>query len=136
MPAVTEINQGALIVPHIASTDTWRTGLAFVNTLSTDKILAIEFDNGDVKNVRVSAKQHKAVTVRSLFDGAPQPAIGSAQVKNASGVIGLELFGALNQLSGVILTDDTADVLVYPHIATTGGLEHGRGGIQPLQRGL
>ncbi len=90
-----------------------------------DKTLVVEFDTGDVKNIAVAAGQHKAVTVRSLFDGTPQPEIGSAQVKNAAGVIGLELFGTLTQLSGVILTDETADVLVYPHIATTGGWNTG-----------
>ena len=44
-------------------------------------------------------------------------------ITNASGVIGLELFGSTvdgNQLDGILLTDNTAPTLYYPHVAGDG----------------
>ena len=38
-------------------------------------------------------------------------------ITNASGIIGLELFGGSNQLDGILLTDKTASALYYPHVA-------------------
>ena len=42
----------------------------------------------------------------------------SAVITNGSGVVGLELFGSSTQLSGILLKDDTASTLYYPHIAS------------------
>ena len=41
-------------------------------------------------------------------------------ITNASGVIGLELFGTDGgkQLEGILLTDKTASTLYYPHVAS------------------
>ena len=55
----------------------------------------------------------------SLFNNQPQPGIKSAVITNASGIIGLELFGTnggSNQLEGILLTDKTASSLYYPHV--------------------
>ena len=44
-------------------------------------------------------------------------------IANASGVIGLELFGSAvggNQLDGILLTDNTASTIYYPHVAGDG----------------
>ncbi len=44
-------------------------------------------------------------------------------ITNASGVIGLELFGSIggsNQLDGILLTDKTASTIYYPHVASNG----------------
>ena len=44
-------------------------------------------------------------------------------ITNASGIIGLELFGSNgggNQLDGILLTDKTASTLYYPHVASDG----------------
>ncbi len=58
-----------------------------------------------------------------MFNGQPQADIESAVIKNASGVIGLELFGSTessgdNYLSGILLKDDTTTTIYYPHIAS------------------
>ena len=59
----------------------------------------------------------------NLFNNQPQPDIESAVIANASGVIGLELFGSFgwgSQLEGIPLTGKTASTLYYPHVANNG----------------
>jgi archaellum component FlaF (FlaF/FlaG flagellin family) len=56
--------------------------------------------------------------IKDLFGGQPQPDIKSAVITNASGVIGLELFCSGNQLSGILLKDDTTTRIYYPHLAS------------------
>ncbi len=59
---------------------------------------------------------------RTFFNNQPQPGIQSAVITNASGVIGLELFGSTggSQLDGLLLTDNTASAIYYPHVAGDG----------------
>ena len=71
----------------------------------------------------MEANEHKAFTVRELFDGEMQPNINSAVIKNGSGIVGLEIFGStessgLSFLSGILLKDDTTSTIYYPHIAS------------------
>ena len=59
----------------------------------------------------------------SLLNQPIQPDIRSAVITNASGVIGLELFGSAgggNQMDGILLTDKTASTVYYPHVAGDG----------------
>jgi hypothetical protein len=123
IPAVSEINTGDIYISHIASDATWGTGISLLNTTSSPKELTIEFDNGASKTITLLANEHKAVTIRSLFDDVPQTGIRSAVVKNADGVVGLELFtsGVQNQMSGILLKEDTTNSLYYPHVASEDG---------------
>ena len=123
IPAVSEINTGDIYITHIASDANWGTGISLLNTTSSPKTLTIEFDNGEDKTVELGSREHKAFMVRSLFGEQAQPGIHSAVVKDASGVIGLELFtnSPGNQMSGILLKDDTTTRIYYPHIASTGG---------------
>jgi hypothetical protein len=71
----------------------------------------------------LNAKQHKTFSIGSLLNQQMQPDIKSAVITNASGVIGLELFGSnggSNQLDGILLTDNTASTVYYPHVAGDG----------------
>lgn len=120
VPAISDITTGDMHISHIASSYTWWTGVSIVNTTSAAKTLTIEFDDGTTKTVPLAAKEHKAFTIKSLFADTPQPGLNSAVIKNAVGVIGLELFCSGNQLSGILLKNDTAVNMYYPHIATTG----------------
>jgi hypothetical protein len=123
VPAVSEINTSDIYISHIASDSNWWTGISLLNTTSLPKTLTIEFDNGETKTVDLLANENKAFTIRSLFDEQPQPGIYSAVVKDASGVIGLELFinDACNQMSGILLKGDTSLNIYYPHTASEGG---------------
>jgi hypothetical protein len=123
VPAVSEINTSDIYISHIASDSNWWTGISLLNITSSPKELAIEFDNGETKTVDLLANEHKAFTIRSLFDEQPQPGICSAVVKDAGGVIGLELFinDACNQMSGILLKGDTSTSIWYPHTASEGG---------------
>ncbi len=92
-----------------------------MNTTSATKELTITFNNGQTVPYTLNANEHKAFTIASLFNNQPQPDIQSAVITNASGVIGLELFGSNgggNQLDGILLTDDTASTIYYPHVAS------------------
>ncbi len=93
IPAVKEINTSDISIPHIASDSQWWTEVSLVNTTSGTKNLVITFNNGQSKFVSLNANEHQAFTIAQLFDNQPQPAIRSAVITNASGVIGLELFG-------------------------------------------
>ena len=128
VPAVpeSEINTGDIYISHIASggnTNPWSTGLSLLNTTSSAKEVTIEFDNGTTKTVSLLGNEHKAFSISSLFGGAAQPGIDSGVVKDAIGVIGLELFtnNGLNWMSGILLKDDTTQNIYYPHTASGNG---------------
>ena len=73
--------------------------------------------------VTLDANEHKAFTIGDLLNQPIQPNIQSGVITNASGVIGLELFGnngGSNHLDGLLLTDKTASTLYYPHVENNG----------------
>jgi len=125
IPAVSEINTGDIYITHIASNSVtgWGTGISLLNTTSSTKSLTIEFDNGQTKALELAANEHEVFLIRDLFEGEYQPGIHSAVVKDASGVIGLELFtnSPGNQMSGILLKGDTTTRIYYPHTASEGG---------------
>lgn len=120
LPAVTASNTSILYVPHIASDAEWWTGISLTNTTSKMKGLTITFDNEQSKSITLAANEHRAFTIRELFGGQPREDIHAAVITNASGVIGLELFGSVggsHRLEGIALTGDTASTIDYPHVA-------------------
>jgi hypothetical protein len=123
IPAVKEINNNDIYLSHIASDPDWWTGVSILNTNSSTRTVTIDFDNGESRPVTLAPGEHRAFTISELFDWQPQPDIHSAVITNASGVIGLELFGSTEgsgkkYLSGILLKDDTASTIYYPHIAS------------------
>jgi hypothetical protein len=121
IPAVKEVNNSNIYISHIASNAQWWTGISLVNTTSATKDLTITFNNGWSIPYTLNANEHKAFTIENLFNNQPQPDIQSAVITNANGVIGLDLFGSIgsgNQLDGILLTDDTASTIYYPHVAS------------------
>jgi hypothetical protein len=118
VPAVQKINTGDIYIPHIASNEKWWTGLALVNTTDVEKTIDINFNNGETKQVVMSAGRHMSFPIKSRFGGTPQPGIKSAIISGGSGVVGLELFGGATVLSGVLVKDDSADTLYFPHVAS------------------
>jgi Divergent InlB B-repeat domain len=124
IPAVKEVNTSNIYIPHIASNADWWTGVSLVNTTSAPKKLTITFNNGQSRQITLTANQHRAFDIaQEFFNNQPQPDIQSAVITNASGVIGLELFGSLGwgtQLEGVLLTDKTTSTIYYPHVAADG----------------
>ena len=124
IPAVKEVNTADIHIPHIASNTDWWTGISLVNTTSETKNLTLTFDNGQSVSLTFNPNEHKAFSIRSLFNDQPQLDIQSAVISNASGIIGLELFGSFGwgtQLEGILLTDNAATTLYYPHVAAEGG---------------
>ena len=120
IPAVKEVNTADIYIPHIDTSAQWWTGVSLVNTTSTTKALTITFNNGLSVPYTLTAKQHRTFTIAGLFNNQPQPGIRSAVITNASGVIGLELFGSTvdgKQLDGIPLSDNTAPTLYCPHVA-------------------
>lgn len=123
VPAVTRINAGDILIPHIASNFQWWTGISLVNTTSEVKNLIFEFNNGTSRAETLAANEHNAFVIKSMFGGATPESVASAVIKNAEGVIGLELFGSESAsreslLSGILLKDQVASELYYPHIAS------------------
>jgi hypothetical protein len=123
IPAVKEVNTSDIYISHIASNAQWWTGVSLLNTTSATKELTITFNNGLSVSYPLNANEHKVFTIASLFNNQPQPDIQSAVITNASGIIGLELFGSTvggNQMDGILLTDKTASTIYYPHVASDG----------------
>jgi hypothetical protein len=122
IPAASQVNTSNVYIPHIASNTTWWTGVSLLNTTDAEKTLTIEFSDGTVKTKTIAANEHQVFTIKSLFSGVAQPNIKSAVIKNASGIVGLELFASNagsgdNYLSGVLLKNITSKNLYFPHIA-------------------
>ncbi len=116
IPVVSQLNSGAVPISHIASDQYWWTGISLLNTTLSEKILSIYFNNGVLKNVTLSAGEHRAFSIKSLFDNTPQADINSAIIEGMTGVIGLELFSNSNQLSGILLSDKSSTEICYPHV--------------------
>jgi hypothetical protein len=121
IPAVKGASTGDIHIPHIASNTDWWTGISLMNTTSATKELTITFNNGQTRNITLNANEHKAFDIaQDFFNNQPQPDIQSAVITNAAGVVGLVMFGSLgwgNQLDGILLTDNTASTIYYPHVA-------------------
>ncbi len=123
VPAVSRVNSGDIYISHIASTSQWWTGIALVNTGSSSKSLNIEFNNGQTKSITLSPREHQSFTIKSLFNEQLPEDIHTAIIKNANGIIGLELFGSSEDsgkhyLSGITLKDETTTSMYYPHVAS------------------
>jgi hypothetical protein len=122
-PAVKEVNTSDIYISHIASNADWWTGVSLVNTTSASKQLTITFNNGQHKSYTLNANGHAVFDIADLFNNQPPADIQSAVITNASGVIGLELFGSLGwatQLEGILLTDKTTSTIYYPHVDNNG----------------
>jgi hypothetical protein len=107
-----------LFVSHIASDKLWWTGISLLNTSSTSKKITFTFDNNQTKTVTLAGNEHRAFTIASLFDAEKQPGLNSAEISAAAGVVGLQIFGGGDQLSGILLKDNTATELYYPHLVS------------------
>jgi hypothetical protein len=119
IPAVRELNAD-IHIAHIASDALWSTGLILVNTTSATKVLTITFNDGQTRTITLTANEHKTFDIAGLFDNQPLPNIRSAVITNASGIIGVEIFGNTfggNQMDGILLNDKTASTLCYPDVA-------------------
>lgn len=122
VPAVSAANSGDLYIAHIASDAQWWTGLALVNTHDQRRGLRMVFDNGRSGTISLEPGEHRSFSIAGLFGDQPQPAIKSAVIEGADGVIGLALFGSrdlgADYLSGILLKNDLAQTIFYPHIAS------------------
>ena len=125
VPASLPAESDVVYIPHVASDQFWWTLIGLVNAGSTDKELAIWFDNGSAKNIRLGPGECRHLYVRDLFDGQSRDDIHTAEIENAQGVVGLELFGNDSQLAGVRLDDQLAQTVYFPHIASDAHWETG-----------
>ena len=119
VPAFSGYNSGDISIPHIASDSQWWTGISLVNTTLLAKKLTIEFSNGDQKQIELSANEQEYFAISELFDQKSQPEIKSGIIKNGDGIVGLELFGSVensNELSGILLKDDATQKIYFPHV--------------------
>ena len=116
LPASNPSVSANLPVPHIASDQTWWTGLGLINTTSEPRGLVLSFSDGRTRALTIPPDGHSSFFVQDLFNGTNQPGISSLEDKGAQGVVGLELFGSDNLLSGIRLSADAATTLAFPHL--------------------
>ncbi len=122
IPAVSDTNTGEFYISHIAANAEWWTGITLLNTGTAAKTLQIGFNTGDSKSVYLEPGEQQAFTMRQLFSGNPPSGLESAIVSNGEDIIGLELFGSMESsgnyyLGGILLRDQTASAIYYPHVA-------------------
>lgn len=123
--AVEAVNAGSassLILPHVASGQHWWTGLGLADTLGQAKTVCLQFDEGHNGTISLAAHGQVAATVASLFDGEPQPGIGTGSAQNCTGLAGVAVFGdpGAEQMAAIRLSDQVATTLIYPHVAGGG----------------
>lgn len=123
LPAADSTAVGDMYVSHIDSDENWTTEISLVNLGDAAREVVIEFDDGRTRERTIAAGAYDCFTIAELFDGQPQPGLGSAVIHNAARMAGLELFRleASNLLSGVVLEGDTASVMYYPHVESLRG---------------
>ncbi|MFW5722204.1 MAG: S8 family serine peptidase [Desulfohalobiaceae bacterium] len=115
--ATTTTASGDLLLPHIASTPSWWTGVALTNTSVVKKTVVLELNDGSSAQIDLGPRAQRAFLIRDLFGGHPLPQATTGRIRNADKVAGLMLFGNDTQLAGVSLSDQTRSSLVFPHIA-------------------
>jgi hypothetical protein len=120
IPVVDGVNTDNIYITHIDWVPWW-TGISLVNTTAATKTITIRFNTGQTRTLTLGPKQHYANTISGLLDNLIDTNIKSAVIENASGIVGLELFGNGGQLGGVPLISKTATTLFYPHVDSTAG---------------
>ncbi len=118
IPASSSVNLNDITVSHIALSDGWWTGLALVNTTNEERILTFTFNNGQNKDLTLNAGDYQSLIMSEFLENLSPTEINSATISNADGIVGLEIFGNGNQLSGVRLRDATSQSLYYPHVVS------------------
>ncbi len=123
IPAVPPAEE-ELELPHIASGEFWRTGLALRNTTDFPKNATLRFSTGESVSLAFRPRESRSFWVRELFGDAPRPELKRATLANAEGFTGLALYqsepGSGNAyLSGIALREPGFSDRVVPHV--TGG---------------
>lgn len=113
-----------LVLPHIAATDLWRTGLGLLNTGAETRTLRLQAPGHPPIPIVLGPQERRTFWIRDLFGGIPRPDLRRAVVENAAGVAGILLHTSSPEsgnrhLSGIALREPTAVERVIPHI--TGG---------------
>ncbi len=123
VPLVTRINQGDIFISHITTDDNWWTGVSLLNTTENEKELTFVFDNDETRSITLAPKEHRSIDMATLLQ--QRAAVGtpahSAVIRGAAGIVGLELFSQGDQLSGILIKDQTATEIYYPHVAVDDG---------------
>ena len=118
VPASLTPAKGDIFLSHIASKDqSWWTKLSLLNTTEMAKNLTIDFNDSRSVTVNLAPSERKSFSISELFEGNAQENLTSATIRNAAGVVGVELFGWLDQLASIPISDSTSDSLYYPHVA-------------------
>jgi photosystem II stability/assembly factor-like uncharacterized protein len=121
VPAAGRVSNGDLYLTHIASSQYWWTGVSLLNTTAAPGELLIEFDTGTAKRVTLAPQEQKTFTIEGLLREDEPSRVRSGVIRNPGGVVGMELFGSAEQLSGILLTDETAARQDCPHVAADEG---------------
>lgn len=123
LPATTKTSAGDLNISHIASDSQWSTEISLLNTSSESRDVTLTFNTGQQVTRSLEPASFDSFTISRLFGGQPQPAIQSARISGAAGVIGVELFAnnGLRIMDGLLLDDAVVTELYFPHTAIDGG---------------
>ena len=118
VPAVSadDIGTGDIYIPRIMSGDGWGTEISVINATAVEKEITLNFDNGESQSISLDSGECRAFTITSLFGDEPQPDIHSAVIEGGGGVLAIETIEKENWLCGILMKDDIATSIYYPHI--------------------
>lgn len=116
VPAVHKMNNGDFSLPLTISAPGWQTIVSLINVTGMEKQLTVRLDNGETGQIVLGPREHKAITIASLFDDSWTGGVASATVENSAGIIGIELFAGDNNkyVCGIPLQDQRSTELSYP----------------------
>lgn len=124
--SVCQTTENTLVLPHVASNNTWWTGLAVMNTGKPPENVTTTCFNqkGKILSVdsrKLNYRQTFAASVKELFPSVPETEIASLMIESENpGVLsGLVLFGVMdmNRLAGFPLRPAEDFSLCLPYIA-------------------
>lgn len=121
VPAAGRVSSGDLYLTYIASSDYWWTGVSLLNTTAAPEELLMEFNTGTAKRVSLAPQEQKTFTIESLLREDESSHVRAGVIRNPGGIVGMEIFGSAEQLSGILLTDETASRHYCPHVAADEG---------------
>lgn len=123
--AIPAVPPGAarLVLPHVASTALWRTGVALRNTEDATLRPTLRFSAAETVPMELAPRESRTFWIRDLFDGEPRPDIDRAELTDAAGIAGLALYlsepaGESRHFSGIALQPADAFRRVVPHVTS------------------
>ncbi|MCP4691517.1 MAG: hypothetical protein GY859_25960, partial [Desulfobacterales bacterium] len=117
-PAVSRVNTGDLLLPHIPLNEHRAAGVSLVNTMDVPRELTLALNDGRTAAIRMGPREHLFFTIKSAPGAPDAPGATCGVLRNGAGVVGMMAYsgGADNGIWGAAsLSDQGANVFYLPY---------------------